>query len=180
MSIRRFDGNNWADISNVRRFDGDNWVDTKNVRRFDGTDWVDTIISKKFELFIAGYYPDRGSTLESLGNVLRWNFVDGPGAQHAVFAVDGDFVNPVVQLTLGTFSYYPTKDKLYISINGIPTTGNIVTMYASPLEINKSYSITVPGIFRALWLQVECNGYYRFSGSLSDVYVNGERHKFGN
>lgn len=41
MSVKRYSGSDFADVSTRRRFDGAGWVDLSVGRRYDGANWVD-------------------------------------------------------------------------------------------------------------------------------------------
>nr|WP_294493089.1 hypothetical protein [uncultured Anaerosporobacter sp.] len=43
MSITRYDGANFVDVSTVKRFDGANWIDVNSNKRYDGANWIETL-----------------------------------------------------------------------------------------------------------------------------------------
>lgn len=58
MSIKRYDGANWIEPSNVKRFDGSNWIDADGVKRFDGSNWVTVYIrGTKYYFEFTGLFP---------------------------------------------------------------------------------------------------------------------------
>ena len=43
MSICKFSGNDFSDISATKRYANGNWVDLTTAKRFDGQNWVDLL-----------------------------------------------------------------------------------------------------------------------------------------
>lgn len=43
MSVKRFDGSNWVDVSLVKRWNGSVWVDAQSVKRWADSAWVETL-----------------------------------------------------------------------------------------------------------------------------------------
>lgn len=79
MSIKRYDGSNFFDVSTIKRFDGANWIDVNSNKRFDGTNWIETLEQQLVIKRVAF----NGSAVEDWGNASLNDTVSADGKTYS-------------------------------------------------------------------------------------------------
>ena len=181
MSVKKYNGLNWVDLTTIKKYDGSSWVDLQYMRRYDGTNWID-MLQPTFK-FLQYTYSGTGSYYNiqedgSLNYYVASNVINQ--SNNIWFVLRGDFGTTI------NVSYYLRQSlskEAYGHTLWCANDTQISTSLSAAYQYNsytgwRSFSYAASQNIESIYLLLGAHYTTTNTGAISNIVINGTNYKF--